>query len=71
MFKSIDDLIIKFKKIKYTIEEKNGELILKLNIEFLEETNVIDLIPKKKFNSTENVIKIFSNEINNLKATNY
>ena len=69
MFNSIDDLILKFKKIKYTIEEKNGELILKLNIEFLEETNVIDLIPKKKFNSTENVIKIFSNEINNLKAT--
>ena len=70
IYKTIDDLILKFKKLKYDVEEKNNELFFNLKMFSPDgEPKIISLTPEKKFEDHEKVINYLSNKINDLNAT--
>ena len=70
IYKAIDDLILKFQKLKYDVEEKNNELFFNLKMFSPDgEPKIISLTPEKKFEDHEKVINYLSNKINDLNAT--
>ena len=70
IYETIDDLILKFKKLKYDVEEKNNELFFNLKMFSPDgEPKIISLTPEKKFEDHEKVINYLSNKINDLNTT--
>ena len=58
IYKTIDDLILKFQKFKYDVEEKNNELFFNLKMFSPEgEEKKIQFTTEKKFEDPEKVIK--------------
>jgi len=70
IYKTIDDLILKLKKLKYDVEEKNNELFFYLKMFSPEgEEKIIQFTTEKKFEDPEKVINYLSNKINDLNET--
>ena len=69
MYKNVKEIIIFLKKLKFDIEEKNSELIIKFNL-FLPdgENKIIDLNLKENLLDTTHIIKYLLEEKNSLKT---